>query len=99
VYLSNGLLLEAFDAETGEPLWDHELGANRTGPLAIADGRLYLGNSDGHVYAFENSESLAEPRTEIGKYVWPALGICGMSGVLAVLVAGAIVLSVRSRRE
>jgi len=46
--------LFAFDAETLEPLWDHQFGTvPHWGPPTIADGKVFVTTSDAEVIAYE----------------------------------------------
>ena len=39
--------LEAFDAETGKPLWESSLPSTSRGGIVIANGTLYTSNGEG----------------------------------------------------
>lgn len=68
--------LHAFDAETGERLWVHDMEAAMWGSPLIADGKLYLCDEDGDVTIFKVSrklEVLAEHNMDSASYCSPVL--------------------------
>jgi outer membrane protein assembly factor BamB len=52
----------AFDADNGRTLWHRHLGGAIKGAIASADGRLYVGAYDGHLYCLSTA----------GKTLWRA---------------------------
>ena len=45
--VDNGAMLGAFDPETGEEIWSLKLGTIQKAALVLADGKLYVGTSNG----------------------------------------------------
>lgn len=65
VYFSAQQTLYALDGETGQERWKIEKSANEAWSApAIANGILYAGNQDGHVYAID---------TQTGAVLWDSL--------------------------
>jgi outer membrane protein assembly factor BamB len=51
--------LSAYDTSTGSPLWSTSLPADETSKPAIANGVIYEGGSDGHLYALDEATGTA----------------------------------------
>ncbi len=58
---SHGQELLAFDAETGEPLWEYATDAPVLASASVAGDTVYVGDADGNLYAVDG---------ETGKLAW-----------------------------
>ena len=58
---SHGRELLAFDAETGEPLWEYATDAPVLASASVAGDTVYVGDADGNLYAVDD---------ETGKLSW-----------------------------
>ena len=48
----NEAWLKCVDAETGKPLWTHEIKGEAWASPLVADGKVYLGTRSGNFYVF-----------------------------------------------
>ncbi|MBI3405924.1 MAG: PQQ-binding-like beta-propeller repeat protein [Acidobacteria bacterium] len=48
--VDNGAMLLAFDANTGQKLWEHKLGTIQKASPVLADGKLYVGTETGKFF-------------------------------------------------
>ena len=48
--VDNGAVLAAFDLDTGEQVWTHQLGTLQKSSPVLADGKLYIGTENGTFY-------------------------------------------------
>jgi len=74
-------LLHCLDAQTGKPLWKHDLLAAVWSTPLIADGKIYVGDEDGDVAIFclaRTKTLLAEPNVNGPIYGTPAAVNGGM---------------------
>jgi outer membrane protein assembly factor BamB len=64
--------LYCLDAESGELIWDQELGGAMAAQPIIEDGVLYLGAFDGRMYALEasNGELVQGFEFKAGNWIW-----------------------------
>jgi outer membrane protein assembly factor BamB len=53
--IDNGSNLHAFDLETGERLWMHNLGTIQKASPVIAEGKIYVGNENGDFFILKPS--------------------------------------------
>lgn len=53
-------IVSAIDAETGQVLWEYNLERTVLGAISIADGNIYFGSSDNHVYRLSKQGELLD---------------------------------------
>ena len=58
--VDNGAILFGIDLETGNTLWTKKLGTLQKGSPVLADGKLYVGTENGHVYILKPSKTGVE---------------------------------------
>ena len=65
----------AINANTGEKLWDFKTGGPVKSSVAIADGRVYFGSHDFHIYSLKaiNGEKLWDFRANDLVYSSPVV--------------------------
>jgi outer membrane protein assembly factor BamB len=62
--VDNGANLHAFDANTGRPLWQHNLGTIQKASPVLADGKLFVGSENGKFSIIKPGQEKAEPLDE-----------------------------------
>lgn len=65
-FASNDAKLFALDAAKGDVLWKQDLPARINSSLALHDGLLYGGASDGHLYVFDPASGEVRQRIPLG---------------------------------
>ena len=63
--IENGGRLKAFDLATGRELWRQSLGTIQKAPLAMADGKLYVGTESGKFFIVRPLADKAEVLSEV----------------------------------
>ena len=63
--VDNGAMLGAFDPETGEEIWSLKLGTIQKAALVLADGKLYVGTSNGEFLIIRPGPGGAEILSEV----------------------------------
>src|SRR4030095_15911539 len=71
IYTTGGKLLLALNAETGEEIWRVEKAEMFLG-LAVANGYVYVGNWDHHLYSFDQSTGEERWDFEVDGLFWSA---------------------------
>lgn len=69
---TRGGRIRAFDARTGESIWDTETDSPLSGGPGIGDGLVLLGTSDGEVLALDEKEGTIEWRARVSSEVLSA---------------------------
>ena len=54
----------AVDAATGDVVWERQIGAPAIASPVVVDGTLLQGDCSGHLYAWDVSDPLAQPRLD-----------------------------------
>ena len=58
--VDNGAILFGIDLESGKTLWSKKLGTLQKGSPVLADGKLYVGTENGHVFILKPSKTGVE---------------------------------------
>jgi outer membrane protein assembly factor BamB len=58
--VDNGAILFGIDLQSGQTLWRKNLGTLQKGSPVLADGKLYVGTENGHVYILKPSKTGVE---------------------------------------
>jgi outer membrane protein assembly factor BamB len=82
--------LHAFNADTGEHLWELRLGNAQRADLVMADGKLYVGTNGGTFFIIRPGPGSAEVLSQVTLPV-SVDSCCGSEGTAEQIVAGAAV--------
>ena len=53
--------IQAFEKQTGHPVWEYKIEGGVSSPVSVADGKIYFGAADGFVYAL---------KAQTGQMIW-----------------------------
>jgi outer membrane protein assembly factor BamB len=88
--IDSGSTLHAFNADSGEHLWELAMGnAQRANPV-LADGKIYVGTNGGSFYIIRPGETEGEILSQV-KLPLSTDSCCGSEGTAEQIVAGAAV--------
>ncbi len=88
--IDTGSTLHAFDADSGDHLWELPLGNAQRGNLVLADGKLYVGTNGGSFFIIRPGETEGEVLSRVTLPV-STNSCCGSEGTAEQIVAGAAV--------